>query len=183
MKSPVKNRRVQKTRQALVEAMRALLVERKFDSITVQHVLDRADVGRSTFYSHFRDLDELTDAMHLKIFGSVHAALAQSAQSKKAGERRIGFSLALFELIYEWRRIYKRSAGGKFKLRPMLLGFINAGSPAARKNSPWDVLLPIYLAVTMEALIEWWMEQKEPMSPGEINEIYRQLVLPTLDKH
>jgi AcrR family transcriptional regulator len=37
----------------------SLIVGKKYESITVQDVLDRADVGRSTFYMHFRDKDEL----------------------------------------------------------------------------------------------------------------------------
>ncbi|HEU4765933.1 MAG TPA: TetR/AcrR family transcriptional regulator [Pyrinomonadaceae bacterium] len=51
--------RVRRTRDALGDALVALMQEKPFDTITVQDVLDRAHVGRSTFYSHFSDKDDL----------------------------------------------------------------------------------------------------------------------------
>ena len=51
--------RVRRTRDALGDALVALMQEKPFDSITVQDVLDRAHVGRSTFYSHYSDKDDL----------------------------------------------------------------------------------------------------------------------------
>src|SRR4249920_1876063 len=51
--------RVRKTRDALGDALVELMQEKQFDSITVQDVLDRAHVGRSTFYSHYSDKDDL----------------------------------------------------------------------------------------------------------------------------
>src|SRR6185295_10924683 len=51
--------RAQKTRHRLGGALVSLLHERSFDTITVQDVLDRAGVGRATFYTHYRDKDDL----------------------------------------------------------------------------------------------------------------------------
>src|SRR5258707_301232 len=53
------DRRVRRTRRALREALVALIVERGYEKVTVQDVLDRADIGRSTFYAHYRDKDDL----------------------------------------------------------------------------------------------------------------------------
>lgn len=53
------DRRIRRTRDRLGGAIMQLLQEKQFESITVQDVLDRAHVGRSTFYSHFRDRDDL----------------------------------------------------------------------------------------------------------------------------
>jgi AcrR family transcriptional regulator len=55
----ITDRRVQRTRRLLHKAFMSLILEKKYESITVQEILDRADVGRSTFYMHFRDKDEL----------------------------------------------------------------------------------------------------------------------------
>jgi hypothetical protein len=57
--SKKQDRRVKATRNALGDAIVALIQEKSFDSITVQHVLDRAKVSRSTFYSHFSDTNDL----------------------------------------------------------------------------------------------------------------------------
>src|SRR5678815_5317767 len=51
--------RVRRTRDALGDALVALMQEKPFETITVQDVLDRAKVGRSTFYSHYSDKDDL----------------------------------------------------------------------------------------------------------------------------
>src|SRR6187401_425096 len=57
--APRVDARVRRTKVALGEALVTLMQEKPFDSITVQDVLDRAHVGRSTFYSHFSDKDDL----------------------------------------------------------------------------------------------------------------------------
>ena len=53
------DRRVRRTRDKLGDALVELLVQKSFDEITVQDVLDRAGVSRSTFYSHFSDKNDL----------------------------------------------------------------------------------------------------------------------------
>ena len=55
----IPDRRVRRTQKSLHQALIALLLEKNYDTITVQEVLDRADVGRSTFYAHFQSKDEL----------------------------------------------------------------------------------------------------------------------------
>ena len=54
-----KDRRVRRTENALLEALVELIVEKGYDRTTVQDVLDRANVGRSTFYSHFFNKKDL----------------------------------------------------------------------------------------------------------------------------
>jgi len=56
---PKTDRRVLRTRDALGNALVALMQEKPFEEITVQQVLDCAGVGRATFYVHYRDKDDL----------------------------------------------------------------------------------------------------------------------------
>ena len=60
--------------------LRSLVFEKNYDSITVQEILDRADVGRSTFYMHFESMDELfISGIHdLRI--TLNSALEQAVQ-------------------------------------------------------------------------------------------------------
>ncbi len=53
------DRRVRRTRESLHKSLISLAIEKHYDSITVQELLDRADVGRSTVYTHFQSMDEL----------------------------------------------------------------------------------------------------------------------------
>ena len=55
----VKDRRIQRTQGLLHEALGSLIHEKSYDAISVKEILDRANVGRSTFYMHFGDKDEL----------------------------------------------------------------------------------------------------------------------------
>ena len=57
--TPKIDRRVRRTRDLLGDALVALMQEKPFETITVQHVLDRARIGRSTFYTHYRSKDDL----------------------------------------------------------------------------------------------------------------------------
>ncbi|HEX5883535.1 MAG TPA: TetR/AcrR family transcriptional regulator, partial [Pyrinomonadaceae bacterium] len=68
--------RVRRTRDALGDALIALMQEKPFETITVQDVLDRAHVSRSTFYSHYSDKDDLLMSDTEEFFESVAMALS-----------------------------------------------------------------------------------------------------------
>jgi AcrR family transcriptional regulator len=84
----VKDRRIQKTKSVLHEALGSLIREKPYDAIVVQEILDRANVGRSTFYMHFRDKDDLLAGGIHDMIRSVHTTKWPS--SVKRHERLIG---------------------------------------------------------------------------------------------
>lgn len=65
------DRRQKKTRKAIYSAFTELLKEESYSKITVQEIIDRADIGRTTFYSHFETKDELLNAFCTDIFDHV----------------------------------------------------------------------------------------------------------------
>lgn len=65
------DRRQQKTRRAIFDAFTRLLEDKRYGSVTVQEIIDEANVGRSTFYAHFDTKDALLRAMCTDIFDHV----------------------------------------------------------------------------------------------------------------
>lgn len=67
------DRRVQKTKRILSEALIALILEKGYEKVTVRDIIDKANVGRSTFYSHYEDKDQLLLAgpenLGVRVFG------------------------------------------------------------------------------------------------------------------
>jgi len=53
------DRRSQRTQQALGHALVELMTEKGYDAISIKDIIERANVGRSTFYSHYVDKDDL----------------------------------------------------------------------------------------------------------------------------
>src|SRR5215207_8911684 len=72
------DRRVRRTQELLRGALMALIMEKGYDRITVQDILDKADVGRSTFYAHYRDKEDLL----LSGFDDIRTALAEEAHPR-----------------------------------------------------------------------------------------------------
>src|SRR2546427_1473801 len=97
------DRRAQRTRGQLSGALVDLIKEKRFDDITVQNVIDRADVGRSTFYSHFRDKEDLFQ----KDWERFLDMLAQQIDWDKAGQASFVPVVFLFRHLQEAETFYK----------------------------------------------------------------------------
>ena len=65
---PAQDRRITKTRKAIYSAFLQLLNQKGYETITVQEIIDLADVGRSTFYSHYESKELLLDELCQKLF-------------------------------------------------------------------------------------------------------------------
>ena len=80
------DRRIRRTQKSLHEALISLVLEKNYDSITVQEILDRADVGRSTFYAHFDGKDKLLLSGTHELRNTLNAALQRERSSAKTHE-------------------------------------------------------------------------------------------------
>jgi AcrR family transcriptional regulator len=186
-----KDRRIQKTLSLLHEALGSLIREKPYDEIVVQEILDRANVGRSTFYMHFRDKDELLVSGIHDMLGSVHAPL-DSPSSGKPHERIVGFSRPIFEHIYQHRRSGAAMMGVRGRavvhdhlqkiVAEQITDEVRKHVQGRRKSAtkiPPD-LLAQYVASTFILVLNWWVESRNPLPAGEADALFRTLVIPTL---
>jgi AcrR family transcriptional regulator len=186
----VKDRRIQKTLNLLHEALFSLIHEKSYDAIVVKEILDRANVGRSTFYMHFGDKDDLLVSGMRDMLGSVQPAVLPS--SAKRYEKISWFSLPIFEHIHQHQhaggaRIGTRGRAILHEHLQKLLAELIADDArkylqGRRKTAgqiPPDLFVQ-YVASTFILTLSWWVESKSPLPPKDVNDLFRALILPTL---
>jgi AcrR family transcriptional regulator len=174
------DRRVQRTRQLLQNALMTLIAEKGYDSITIQDITERANLGRTTFYAHYRSKEDLFLSCH-KHLGTVSFALSGAGllDSEPLPE------LAPFlEHMQDNRKMYffiTRGSGADEIVRGVREQIVaniqaNLRSRFREEDSavPFDVLAN-YIAGSQIALIGWWMESRAPYSPEEIVRMLHQL--------
>ena len=96
MKKQKQDRRSQRTRRLVISAMMELLSEKRYDAITVQDLLDRADIGRSTFYAHYFDKEDVLASLVEQMLET----LSQELFHRDAGQSIVP-SLELFRHVYQ----------------------------------------------------------------------------------
>ena len=96
MKQQKQDRRSQRTYQLVNTALMELLMERRYETITVQDILDRANIGRSTFYAHYFDKGDVLESIAEQML----ASFSQQVQQTEAGHGIIP-SLELFRNVQQ----------------------------------------------------------------------------------
>jgi len=178
------DRRVARSRRALKEALTDLILERGYEAVTVQDVIDRADVGRSTFYAHFLDKDDLLMAIlaDLEMPAPDHTAWTPD-------DPAFGWTLELFRHFGSGRRLFKAVAGsqsGALARRETtrrledLAGAELSRVGAGRKLDALRLEIVVrFLVGTFIGFMDWLMREENEHLPAEqVDHAFRSLVLP-----
>ena len=176
------DRRVRRTRKALREALVSLVVERGYDKVTVQDVLDRADVGRSTFYAHYRD----KDALYAACFEDLRTDLDREMGAMTPGDpppdpvRPVG---VMFDHAYRNQRVYQAVCGragetaGTRHLRQVVRDALRDHLTAAGTRLPVEIVAE-YHANALVGLLVWWVRQGFPYGPAEMARMCQEMTAP-----
>jgi AcrR family transcriptional regulator len=174
--------RVRRTRDALGDALVTLMQEKPFDTITVQDVLDRANVGRSTFYSHYSDKDDLLMSDAEEFFESV--AMMLSARGDKSD--RVFPVREFFAHITEAKQFVNALvSAGKFNDNMELArGMFARGIEKRLAELPRGQVIPeserpviaFAHAGALLALLTWWIDRGMKQSPAEMDQLFHRLV-------
>ena len=183
--APRADRRSRRTRHMLADALMALMLEKRYDAITVQEIIDRANVGRSTFYAHYLDKDDLRQSAIADL-----VALFGRHMEHSAGGRRIIPSLELLRHVRESQVVYRALVRGlalEAALQPMqtqLTQYVEARlarrlPPGATPTVPLPVIAQ-YVVGALLTLFQWWIAREMPESPEQIDNYFLQLVRPSV---
>ncbi len=189
MRRTNKDKRVQRTQEALRGALLELIVEHGYERLTVQNILDRACVGRATFYLHYRSKEDLLrkglDRLRDRLMQEW-----QSASDATTGTRRpLGFSLAFFRHVDSHRRLYRAVVGRESgvivdrQLRRVLADLVRANVLSLRHRSQLslhDDLSVQYVVGALMSLVTWWLDRNIKLSPEELDASFRQMTLGAL---
>lgn len=183
------DRRVERTRRLLDDALQALIVEKGFEAISVQEILDKADVGRSTFYAHFSDKEDLLTYG----LGKLHGALREQQQRTAtfSDRRRFAFSRDVFAHTAEHRELFALMIGRRSgavveqHFQRMLLDLVRAelGTTFAKAKGRAAALEAVSQHVTggLVALVRWWVSGRPRLTVDEVDELFHRLVAPALE--
>jgi AcrR family transcriptional regulator len=179
---PGTDRRTLQTRDALGDALVELMHQRPFKSITVQDVLDRAGVGRSTFYTHYRDKDDLFISDVEEFWEMMSSMLDRSGENST----RVAPVRELFSHIADVK-VFRDALIAAGKLHDVMeLGqgqFARAIEKRLVKLTSGQGTVPAQLSATAHALagalfssMMWWIDRGMPASPEEMDEAFHRLV-------
>ena len=177
--------RVQRTRERLQKALIELIGERGYDAITIQDIVDRANVGRTTFYLHYSSKDELFMSCHEAIVSEFHFGplYPLSREELLSPEAPPGMTSAYRHLEDERALLYPIFQGKDSllilrRIRDWSAQEIEASLrdtfAEADSTIPFDVLAN-YLAGAQIALVQWWLEKRQPHTPEKLAQTFHRL--------
>lgn len=181
--APVKkkiDRRVRATRDGLGDALIALMHEKPFETITVQHVLDRAKVSRSTFYSHYSDKNDLFLSDVEDFWEMMSTALIRQGDTSN----RVAPVQELFSHVADMRQFIASMTASEKARDVMELGqghFARAidqrlaALPATRALSPTRrSALAHASAGSLFSLLNWWLAHGSSATPAQMDALFHQ---------
>jgi AcrR family transcriptional regulator len=179
------DRRVRRTRKLLHDAFISLVIEKGYEKTTIQNILDRADVGRSTFYVHYRDKEALLTASFDGMRDELERELADITAT---GPIDVGLPAALlFEHAHRNQHVYRALCGRqggalvqrylrrmigdllRKRLRPQ---FSKVGT-----DVPAEVAAEFYTSAALGLLV-WWIDQDFCGDHTWLAALYRKLAAP-----
>jgi AcrR family transcriptional regulator len=183
VKQDKQDRRSQRTRRLITTAMLELLFEKHYDAITVQDILDRAGIGRSTFYIHYFDKEDVLTSIAEQMLETFEQQFSQ--RNVKQG---IVPALELFEHVqqqYQYFQAMLRGRTGEVlweaaqtalsKTIEQTLSTIYAEKPSPAIPR---AMIAQYLAGSFLTLLRWWLRAEMPYPPEHMESIFQQLALP-----
>lgn len=184
MSGGAEDRRVQKTRGLLKEALVSLIIEKGFEEVTIQEIIDKANVGRSTFYIHFENKQALLHSCFEEFHGLFEKYGIAAADTESFLNN--GFSLSLFRLVEKNKRLCRALLGRDETVffSPIhrfifdyLGGSVKKLFPGKTQAPPRSEMLPHYITGALLGTLQWWVSNDMPYTAEEMDAAFKKLAL------
>jgi AcrR family transcriptional regulator len=176
------DRRAARTRRALHGALMSLILRKGYEAITVQDIVDEADVARSTFYAHYTGKEDLLRSG----FQTLRAELAEAQRAARGESQEVplGFSLAMFEHASGYTDVYRALVDGRGgvvavnEIRRILSEIVKKELSGVRHDEtvPQEVRIEFVVGAFLTVLT-WWLERRPKLTPSQVDTIFRRLVI------
>ena len=184
MKTHQTDRRSKRTHKLLNDALLTLLSEKRYELITVEDIIRRADVGRSTFYAHYQDKEDLL----ISSFEHMLDVMSQQLNHATPGDPRLLPALELFQHVQSHQYLYTAIVGGRglellsrqgqsYFSRSIAQQLKTVAADSHTSIVPAAIIAD-YVASSFLTLLKWWLDNNLPYSPERMAEMFQQLVMP-----
>lgn len=169
----------------------SLIQEQGFEALTVQQIIDRANVGRATFYAHFDNKDDLLASGFEDLRAALKARQRDAfSRGRNLEDRVLAFSEEMFAHTNEYREVFSAMVGRRSGIavqgliHKLLLDLVreDVRSTMAREEAgsvPAEALAQ-FLAGALFGVLMWWIGRKTPLSVAEVNAMFRKLAIPAV---
>lgn len=170
------DKRIQKTRTRLKDALIDLVIERDYEDITIQDVTTAADIGYRTFFRHYDGLDDLLMSILKEQFVEIQSRMVHPS-TYLAPEHN---GRLLFEYVQENRVLFLVMVRSHFfrdmhpELKEKVLGAFGDIFPP---GTPYSDLVVHHVLNSILSLVGWWLENDDPPPPDEMGRIYARLIM------
>jgi AcrR family transcriptional regulator len=174
--------RIRRTHARLGKALVELIQEKPVDDVTVQEVLDRASVGRSTFYLHFRDKNDLLLSQLEQFLEVMSTALSV----RKEASQRVVPVAEMFGHIGGQKKLYRALAdsGRLDDFFDLAEGYFARGIEQRLRESKRLPKLShrelagraVALSGSLLSLLRWWLDRGAKEPPGDMDELFHRMV-------
>ena len=191
------DRRVNRTRRQLREALFNLILEKGYDAVTVEEITARADVGRTTFYLHYHDKEDLLMESIGELVDDLIEQMARFPMEEWKLERgsagsapspaivlpfqHVASNARLYQIVLRGdgtysvsRRLREIIVQASAKMARVLLERDELG--ALNSQVPMDVFMN-YIAGAWLGLITWWLENEMPYPAEQIAGMFQRMVV------
>ncbi|SHE86438.1 transcriptional regulator, TetR family [Lactonifactor longoviformis DSM 17459] len=186
------DRRQQKSRDAIFTAFGTLLSQKSYTKITVQEIIDEANVGRSTFYAHFQTKDELLGEMCTDLFGHVFSEHLGMESTHDFSLTQGGPDVVITHILYHLRD-NKRNITGilnsesgeiflfyfKQYLNQLVEKCLLSRIERTNTKVPEEFLLN-HISGSFVTMVQWWIRNGLKQSPEELAGWYLAVIQPIL---